>query len=156
MATNSGRRVLIQITFDVMSVRKPLLSTSALKRQGVTIIYNDNFDRIIFRNETSNLVSHDCHSYLHVRLADGTPLRKARVRTGESVSNDVDEEVYAGEGDEISVARDASDGDQRSVADADQAGQLGISGATKTSRALPILRGTSSKEFDAQASGGGE
>ena len=36
--TNTGRRVLIQITFDVMSVRKPLLSTSALKRRGVTII----------------------------------------------------------------------------------------------------------------------
>ena len=28
--TNSGRRTLIQITFDVMNVRKPLLSTSAL------------------------------------------------------------------------------------------------------------------------------
>ena len=42
--TNSGRRILVQITFDVMSVRKPLLSTSALKRRGV----------IIFRNETVN------------------------------------------------------------------------------------------------------
>ena len=39
VSTNSGRRVLIQITFDVMSVRKPLLSTSALKRRGVTIIF---------------------------------------------------------------------------------------------------------------------
>ena len=38
VTTNSGRRILIQITFDVMSVRKPLLSTSALKRRGVTII----------------------------------------------------------------------------------------------------------------------
>ena len=28
--TNSGRRTLIQITIDVMNVRKPLLSTSAL------------------------------------------------------------------------------------------------------------------------------
>ena len=36
--TNSGRRILIQITFDVLNVRKPLLSTSALKRRGVTII----------------------------------------------------------------------------------------------------------------------
>ena len=35
--TNSGRRILIQITFDVMNVRKPLLSTSALKHRGVTI-----------------------------------------------------------------------------------------------------------------------
>ena len=35
--TNSGKRILIQITFDVMNVRKPLLSTSALKHRGVTI-----------------------------------------------------------------------------------------------------------------------
>ena len=27
--TNSGKQILIQITFDVMNVRKPLLSTSA-------------------------------------------------------------------------------------------------------------------------------
>ena len=39
VTTNSGRRVLIQITFDVMSVRKPLLSTSALKRRGVTKMF---------------------------------------------------------------------------------------------------------------------
>ena len=51
--TNSGRRILIQITFDVMNVRKTLLSTSALKR-GVTIIVNHDYDRIIFRNETVN------------------------------------------------------------------------------------------------------
>ena len=31
VTTNSGRQILIQITSDVMSVRKPLLSTSALK-----------------------------------------------------------------------------------------------------------------------------
>ena len=66
--TNSGRRFLIQITFDVMNVRKPLLSTSALKHRGVTIIFNHDYDRIIFRNETVNLVSHDCHSYLHITL----------------------------------------------------------------------------------------
>ena len=30
VTTNNGERILIQITFDVMSVRKPLLSTSAL------------------------------------------------------------------------------------------------------------------------------
>ena len=57
--TNSGRRILIQITFDVMNVRKPLLSTSALKHRGVTIIFSHDYDRIIFRNETVNLVSHD-------------------------------------------------------------------------------------------------
>ena len=71
--TNSGRRILIQITFDV---RKPLLSTSALKRRGVTIIFNHDYDHIIFRNETVNLVSHDCHSYLHITLANGTHLAK--------------------------------------------------------------------------------
>ena len=38
--TNSGKRILIQITCDVMNVRKPLLSTSALKHRGVTIIFN--------------------------------------------------------------------------------------------------------------------
>ena len=32
VTTNSGRRILIQITLDVMGVCKPLLSTSALKR----------------------------------------------------------------------------------------------------------------------------
>ena len=62
VTTNSGRRILIQITFDVMNVRKPLLSTSALKHRGVTIIFNHDYDRIIFRSETANLVSHDCHS----------------------------------------------------------------------------------------------
>ena len=46
--TNSGRRILIQITFDVMNVRKPLLRTSALKRRGVTIIFNHDYDRIIY------------------------------------------------------------------------------------------------------------
>ena len=54
--TNSGGRILIQITFDVMNVRKPSLSTSALKHRGVTIIFDHDFDRIIFRNETVNLV----------------------------------------------------------------------------------------------------
>ena len=48
VTTNSGRRVLIQITFDVMSVRKPLLSTSALKRRGITNIFNHDYARIIF------------------------------------------------------------------------------------------------------------
>ena len=69
--TNSGRRILIQITFDVMNLRKPLLSTSALNHRGVTIIFNHDYDRIIFRNETVNLVSHDCHSYLHISLTNG-------------------------------------------------------------------------------------
>ena len=79
VTTNSGRRILIQITFDVMSVRKLLLSTSALKHRGVTIIFNHDYDRIIFRNETVNLVSDDCHSYLHITLANGIPPLKAIV-----------------------------------------------------------------------------
>ena len=41
-----------QITFDVMSVRRPLLSTFALKRQRITIVFNHDYDRIIFWNET--------------------------------------------------------------------------------------------------------
>ena len=75
--TNSARRILIQITFDVMSVRKPLLSTSALKRRD-----DHDYDRIIFRNEAVNLISHDCHSYLHITLADGIPPRKTMVMAG--------------------------------------------------------------------------
>ena len=51
--TTSVRRVLIQITFDVMSVRKPLLSTSSLSRRGATIIYNHDYDRIIFSDRDS-------------------------------------------------------------------------------------------------------
>ena len=91
--TNSGKRILILSTFDVMNVRKPLLSISALKHRGVTIIFNHDYDRIIFRNETVNLVSHDCHSYLHVILTNGIPPRKALVMAGESATNDVYEEV---------------------------------------------------------------
>ena len=86
--TNSGRR------------RKPLLSTSALKHRGVTIIFNHDYGRIIFRNETVNLVSHDCHSYLHITLANGIPPRKAMVMAGENATNDVDEEVYGNDGAE--------------------------------------------------------
>ena len=133
VTTNSGGRILIQITFDVMNVRKPLLSTSALKRRGVTIIFNHDYDRINFRNETVNLISHDCHSYLHITLANGIPPRKAMVMAGENASNDVDEEVYGNDGAERREARDSA-GDRRAIADADQAGQLDISGETKTAR----------------------
>ena len=121
--TNSGKRILIQITFDVMNVRKPLLSTSALKHRGVTIIFNHDFDRIIFRNETVNLISHDCHSYLHIMLNNGIPPCKAMVMAGESATNDVDEEVYDNDGNERNQAREASAGDRRAISDADQAGQ---------------------------------
>ena len=53
VTTNSGRRILIQIKFDVMSVRKPLLNTSALERRGVTIIFNHDYDRIGFSERDS-------------------------------------------------------------------------------------------------------
>ena len=132
--TNSGKRILIQITFDVMNVRKPLLSTSALKHRGVTIIFNHDYDRIIFRNETVNLIFHDSHSYLHVILTNGIPPCKALVMAGESATNDVDEEVYDNDGNERNEAREASSGDRRTIADADQAGQLDIPGEAKTAR----------------------
>ena len=128
--TNSGRRILIQITFDVMNVRKPLLNTLALKHHGVTNIFNHDCGRIIFRNETVNLVSHGCHSYLHITLANGIPPRKAMVMTGENAANDVDEEVYGNDGAERHEALEASAGDRRAIADADH----DISGEAKTAR----------------------
>ena len=136
VTTNSGRRILIQITFDVMSVRKPLLSTSALKRRGVTIIFNHDYDRIIFRNETVNLISHDCHSHLHITLANGILPRKAMMMAGETAGNDVDEEVNGNDGAERREAQEASAGDRRAIADVDQAGQHDISGEAKTARTL--------------------
>ena len=132
--TNSGRRILIHITFNVMNVRKRPLSTSALKRRGVTIIFNHDYDRNIFRKETVDLISDDCHSYLHITLANGIPPRKAMVVTGENAANDVDEEVYGNDGAERHEAQEASASDRREIADADQAGQLDISGEAKTAR----------------------
>ena len=132
VTTNSGRRILIKTTFDVMNVRKPFLRTSALKRRGVTIIFNHDYDRIIFRNETVNLVSHDCHSYLHITLTNGIPPRKAMVMA--VAANDVDEEVYGNDGAERREAQEASAGDLRAIADADQAGQFDISGEAKIAR----------------------
>ena len=134
--TNSGKRILIQITFDVMNVRKPLLSTSALKHRGVTIIFNHDHDRTTFRNETANLVSHDCHSYLHITLTNGIPPRKAMVMAGENATNDVDEEVCGNDGAERREAQEASTGDRRAIADADQARHLDISCEAKTARSL--------------------
>ena len=136
VTTNSGRRIVIQITFDVMSVRKPLLSTSARKRRGVTIIFNHDYDRINFRNETVNFLSHDCHSYLHITLANGIPFRKAMVMAGENAANDVDEEVYGNDVAERHEAQEALAGDRRAIADAVRAGQIDISGETKAARTL--------------------
>ena len=79
---------------------------------------------------------HDCYSYLCLTLANGIPHRKAMVMTGENVSNDVDEEVYVGDGVMGQEAHEASAGDRRAIADADQAGQLDISGETRAARTL--------------------
>ena len=125
---------------DLMSVRKSLLSAFALKRPRVTIIFSHDHDRIIFRRETVNLVSHDCHSHLDVRFDDGSPLRKAMVMTGESVLNDVDHEVYEGDSDEASLVREASDADRRAIADADQARHLDTSSETETSSSIANSR----------------
>ena len=43
-----------------------------------------------------------------------------------------DEEVYGNDGAERHEAQEASAGDRRAIADADQAGQLDISGETRT------------------------
>ena len=117
-----------------MNVRKPFLVTSALKHRGVTIIFNHDYDRIIFRNETANLVSHDCHSHLHTTPTNGIPPRKAMVMAGENATNHADEEVYGNDGAERHEAQEASAGDRRAIADADQAGQLDISGEAKTAK----------------------
>ena len=92
-----------------------------------------------FRNETVNLASHDCHSYLHIILTNGIPPCKALEMAGESATNDVDEEVYDNDGNERNEAREASAGDRRAIADADQAGQLDISGEAKTARSHALL-----------------
>ena len=55
--------------------------------------------------------------------------------TGESMLNDVDEEVYEGEGDEASMA-EALDGDRRAITDA---GEIDVSSETETHRSRRIL-----------------
>ena len=132
--TNSGRRIWIQITIEMMNVRNPLLSTSALKRRGVTIIFSRDYVCIIVRNETVNLLSHDCHSYLHITLTNGIPPHKAMVTAGENAAYVEDEEVYGNDGSERHETQEASAGDRRAIADADEAGRLDIPGEAKTAR----------------------
>ena len=64
------------------------------------------------------------------------PPRKAMVMAGENTTNDVNEEVYGNDGAERREAQEASAGDRRGIAESDQAGQLDISGETKTARIL--------------------
>ena len=58
------------------------------------------------------------------------------VMAGENVANDVDEEDYGNDGAERHEAQEASAGDRRVIANADQAGQLDTSGEAKTARIL--------------------
>ena len=58
------------------------------------------------------------------------------VMAGEHAANDVDEEVYGNNGAERHEAQEPSAGDRRAIDDADQAGQLDISGEAKTARTL--------------------
>ena len=52
------------------------------------------------------------------------------------MSNEVDEDFYVGDGGMGQEAHEASAGDGRVVADADQAGQLDIAGETRAAKAL--------------------
>ena len=63
-------------------------------------------------------------------------MHKAMVMAGENAANDVDEQVYGNDGAERHEAQEASAGGRRAIADADQAGQLDISGEAKTARKL--------------------
>ena len=58
------------------------------------------------------------------------------VMAGENAAIVVDEEVYGNDGAERHEAQEASSGDRRAIANADQAGQLDISGETKYARSL--------------------
>ena len=61
------------------------------------------------------------------------------VMAGENAANDVDEEVYGNDGAERHEAQEASAGDRRAIADADQAGQLDISGERKQQERCVLL-----------------
>ena len=133
--TDSGNRILIQITFDVRNVRKPLLGTSAIKPCGVTVIFNNDCDRIIFRKESNFGVSRLSFLLTH-HLTNGISPCKALLMAGESATNDVVEVAYVNDGNERNDAREASAGDRRAIADAVQAGQLDISSEAKIASSL--------------------
>ena len=59
---------------------------------------------------------------------------------GENAANDMDEEIYGNDGAERHESQEASAGDRRAIADADQVGQLDISGDTKTARTFLLNR----------------
>ena len=74
-------------------------------RETSWIIFNRDYDRIIFRNETVNLVSHVFLFCLFVFFKNGILPCKALVMVGESALNDVDEEVHDNTGNERNEAR---------------------------------------------------
>ena len=67
-----------------MNVRKPLLSTSALKHRGVTIIFNHDYDRIIFSKRDSEfgisrlsfLLAHQSDQWNPTSQSDGDVWRE--------------------------------------------------------------------------------
>ena len=75
--TNSGKRISIQITFDVMSVRKPLLSTSALKRRGVIMTASfSNRDSEFGISRLSFLLAHHSDEWNPASQSDGDGWRE--------------------------------------------------------------------------------
>ena len=121
--TNSGKRTLIQITFDLMNVHKPLLINSALKHRDDT--FSITIMMVSFSESRVILVSHDCHSYLHIILTNGVPPFMTWMKKSMTT-------MEAGRHE----AQEASAGDRRAIADAYQAEQLDISGEAKTAKTL--------------------
>ena len=82
--TNSGGRILIQITFDVMNV----LSTSALKHRGVTIIFNYDYDASFSKRDSefgvsrlSCLLTHHSGEWNPISQSDGDGRKRMRQTT---------------------------------------------------------------------------
>ena len=100
---------MIQITIDVMKVPKPLLSTSALTCRGVKIMFNHDYDHHFEDRESE--FDHDCHAYLHIILANGILMVPRETR-----------------------CQEASAGDRRAIADAEQTEQLDITGEPRTAK----------------------
>ena len=81
--TSSGKRILIQITFDVDERAQTCPEHFCTETSWQDNLLQSRLWPHLFSNETVNLVSHDCHSYLYITLANGIPPRKALVMAGE-------------------------------------------------------------------------
>ena len=76
-------------------------------------------------------------SFLLAHYSDEwNPTSQSDGDAGENAANDVDEEVHGNDGAERHEAQEASAGDRRAIADVDEAGQLDITGETRTARRL--------------------